>query len=257
MESTIKVSIVTVCRNSEDTIGFAIESACKQVYSNIEHIIIDGGSIDNTVDIVNRYKSNVSKFISEKDQGIYDAMNKGIRFAKGEIIGFLNADDVYASETVISEIVAFMQKNCLEAVYGDLVYIDRQDSKKVVRYWKPGEYKIGAFYRGWVPPHPTFFCRKEVFEKFGYFNDSFQIAADFELMLRFIEKHKIHVGYLPRVIVKMRTGGKANVLRGIIRGNCEIVKSFRLNGLVISPWFFLCKPMEKIRQFFKLRVAWQ
>jgi len=177
-------------------------------------------------------------------------MNKGIKLSSGDIIATLNADDVYADETIVGRMVEFMRSNGLDAGYGDIVYIDQNNTDHITRFWKPGEYKRGAFYYGWVIPHPAFFCRKQVFERFGYFNDKLQIAADFELMLRFIEKHRIKVGYLPEVIVKMRTAGKANVLRGIIRGNREIVRSFRLNNLRLSPWFFVCKPIIKICQLF-------
>jgi len=188
--------------------------------------------------------------ISEPDNGIYDAMNKGIKLSTGDIVATLNADDVYANETIVGRMVEFMQSNGLDAAYGDLVYIDQNNNNRVTRFWKTGEYKRGAFCYGWVLPHPTFFCRKEIFEKYGYFNEKFQIAADFELMLRFIEKHQIKVGYLPKVIVTMRVRGKANILRGMIRGNWEIIRSFRLNNLRLSPWFFILKPATKISQLF-------
>jgi glycosyltransferase involved in cell wall biosynthesis len=177
-------------------------------------------------------------------------MNKGIKLSNGDIIATLNADDVYADETIVGRMVEFMQSNGLEAAYGDLVYVDRNNSDCVIRFWRAGGYKKGAFCHGWVVPHPTFFCRKGNFEKYGYFNEKFHIAADFELMLRFIEKRQIKVGYLPKVIVKMRIGGKANILQGMIRGNWEIIKSFRLNGLRLSPWFFILKPITKISQLF-------
>lgn len=253
----MKVSIITAVFNGAETIKDCTKSIHTQTHPDIEHIIIDGGSTDGTIEIIKDHKDRICQFISEKDNGLYEAMNKGIRLAKGDLIGFLNADDTYYNEDVISEVTAFMQKDCLEALYGDLIYIDRTNTNKVVRYWRPGRYKTGAFYHGWVPPHPTFFCRKEMFERFGYFNDKLKIAADFELMLRFIEKNKIKVGYLPKIIVKMRTGGKANVIRGIMKGNAEIIKSFRLNGLHISPKFFVQKPITKISQLFKKVKALQ
>lgn len=147
--------------------------------------------------------------------------------------------------------VEFIQSNDLDAAYGDLIYINRDNPNQIRRFWQAGRYKKKAFSYGWVMPHPTFFCKKEIFERFGYFNDRLQIAADFELMLRFIEKHQIKVGYLPKTIAKMRTAGKANSLRGIIRGNREIIKSFQLNDLRMSPWFFVRKPLSKISQLFK------
>jgi glycosyltransferase involved in cell wall biosynthesis len=246
----MKVSIITVCFNIADTIEDTIKSVLGQVYQDIEYIVVDGGSADGTLDIVNRYKNKIARVISEPDNGIYNAMNKGLSLSAGDIVATLNGDDVYAEKTTVSRMVEFIQQNNLDAAYGDLVYFDRRDPGHVKRYWRPGPYKKGAFCRGWVIPHPTFFCRKEIYEKFGYFNDMLQIAADFELMLRLIEKHRIKIGYLPKVIVKMRTGGRANVLRGIIQGNKEILKSFRMNSIRLSPSFFVCKPMTKISQLF-------
>jgi len=246
-----KVSIITVVLNGVETIENTIRSVLSQDYDNVEHIVVDGGSIDGTLEIINRYKSGIARIVSEPDNGIYDAINKGIRLSTGYIIATLNGDDVYADETIIRQMVELMQSKSLDAVYGDLVYIASNNSNRVVRFWKAGEYKRGAFYHGWVVPHPTFFCRKQIFERYGYFNNKLKVAADFELMLRFIEKHQIKVAYLPKVIVKMRTGGKANVLQGIIRGNMEIINSFRLNELRLSPLFFVLKPITKILQLFK------
>jgi glycosyltransferase involved in cell wall biosynthesis len=248
----MKVSITTVCFNSAETIEDTIKSILSQDYKDIEYIVVDGGSTDGTLDIINRYKNNISKVISEPDNGIYDAMNKGLRSSTGDILATLNGDDVYAEQTTVSRMVEFIESKDLDAAYGDLIYVDRHDIGHVKRFWQPGPYKKGAFHHGWVIPHPTFFCRKEIFERYGYFNDTMQIAADFELMLRFIEKHQITVGYLQQVIVKMRTGGKANGLRGMIQGNKEIIKSFRLNDLHLSPLFFLCKPITKISQLIRV-----
>ncbi|HUU20807.1 MAG TPA: glycosyltransferase family 2 protein [Sedimentisphaerales bacterium] len=246
----MKVSIITVCLNSAETIEDAIRNVLSQDYEDIEYIVVDGGSSDGTLDILTKYQSRISRCISEPDKGIYDAMNKGIKLSSGDVVATLNADDMYADETIVGRMLEFIQKNELDAAYGDLAYIDPNNGNHVMRFWKAGKYKRGAFYHGWVMPHPTFFCRKKVFDKYGCFNNSFQIAADFELMLRFVEKHQINVGYLPKVIVKMRTGGKANVLNGIIRGNMEIIRAFRINGLRLSPLFFIFKPITKISQLF-------
>ena len=246
----MKTSIITVCLNSAETIEDTIKSVLSQGYKNIEYIIIDGGSTDGTINIINKYKKQITEIVSEADESIYHAMNKGIRLSTGDIIATLNSDDLYADETIVSRMVELIQENGLDAAYGDLAYIASDNSGHVRRFWKAGMYKRGAFSHGWVIPHPTFFCRKQVFEKYGYFNEKFQVAADFELLLRFIEKHQIKVGYLPKVIVKMRAGGEANVLRGIIRGNWEIIRSFRLNNLRLSPWFFILKPATKISQLF-------
>lgn len=244
----LKASIITVVFNGARTIEDCIISIHTQKYQNIEHIIIDGGSRDGTTEIVEKHKDKISNFISGPDDGIYDAMNKGIKLSTGDIIATLNSDDFYADSVVVRQMVEFIEDNRLDAAYGDLIYINKDNTSKITRLWKPGNYIRGAFCYGWVPPHPTFFCRKRIFEKYGCFNNKFRVAADFELMLRFIEKHRIKVGYFPKGIVKMRTGGKANVLKGMIRGNLEIINSFRLNGLHISPWFFVRKPINKISQ---------
>ena len=246
----MKVSVITVALNAAETIEATIKSVLSQDYKDIEYIVVDGGSTDGTLDIINKYKNKIAKVISEPDNGIYDAMNKGLKSSTGGILATLNSDDVYADQTTVSRMAEFIQNNGLDAAYGDLIYVDRRDTRHVKRFWQPGRYKRGAFCHGWVIPHPTFFCRKGIFERFGYFNDKLQIAADFELMLRLIEKHRIKIDYLPKVIVKMGTGGKATILRGMIQGNKEIIKSFRLNGLRLSPWFFICKPMTKISQLF-------
>ena len=247
----MKISITTVCFNAVRTIEETIKSVLSQDYENIEYIVVDGGSTDGTLDIINSHKNKIDKVISGPDSGIYDAMNKGMQLSTGDILATLNGDDVYNDRTTVSRMAEFIQNNALDAAYGDLVYIDRRDTGHVKRFWQPGPYKKGAFSYGWVVPHPTFFCRKEILEKYGYFNDKMQIAADFELMLRLIEKHRIKVGYLQKVIVKMSTGGRANVLRGIVQGNREIVRSFRLNDLRLSPWFFVRKPITKISQLFR------
>ena len=246
----MKVSIITVCFNSAETIEDTIRSILSQDYKDIEYIVVDGGSTDGTLEIIKRYRHKIAKVISEPDNGIYDAMNKGFRSSNGSIVAALNGDDVYAGKSIVGRMVEFIESKDLDAAYGDLIYVDRKNSNRVRRFWKAGQYRKNAFCYGWVLPHPTFFCRKEIYEKFGYFNDTLQIAADFELMLRLIEKHQIKIGYMEKVTVKMGTGGKANVLRGMIQGNKEIIKSFRLNDLRLSPWFFVCKPITKISQLF-------
>lgn len=244
----VKVSVVTVCYNSVGTIENTIKNVLCQDYVNIEYIIVDNLSTDGTRDIIAKYKAKIAKIISEPDNGIYDAMNKGIKLSTGDIVTTLNSDDIYADRTIVSQMVNFIGSSNLDAAYGDLVYVTQKNTERVVRLWRAGKYKKGAFRYGWVLPHPTFFCRKDIFERFGYFNSTLQIAADFELTLRFVEKYKIKVDYLPKVIVKMRTGGKANTLNGIIRGNIEIIRALRINGFHLSPLFFIFKPIEKISQ---------
>ena len=244
----MKVSIVTVCFNSASTIEDTIRSVGAQEYERIEHVIVDGGSTDGTREIVGRYNGRIQKFVSEPDRGIYDAMNKGIRLATGDVIGFLNADDVYASPRVIGEVVSAMSAGRADGVYGDLVYVGRGDANHVVRYWQAGAYEPQAFYRGWVPPHPTFFCRTSVYRTLGGFNPAYRIAGDFELMLRFIEKNGIGVQYIPKPLVRMRAGGRANTIRGIIQGNREIARAFHSNGMHMSPGLFCSRLVRRVRQ---------
>ena len=243
-----KISIVTVCFNSADTIEDTIRSVLSQQYSRLEYIVVDGGSTDGTLDILARYRGRIAKCVSERDRGIYDAMNKGVRLAEGEFVGFLNADDVYASPTVISEIAEALRAAHTDSVYGDLVYTGRRATARVVRYWRGGEYRPRAFYSGWVPPHPTFFCRTALYRRLGGFNPDYRIAGDFELMLRFIEKEHIGVRYIPKPFVRMRAGGRANTLRGIIRGNREIVHAFHSNGLTVPLQFFCLRFLRRISQ---------
>ncbi|WP_198018167.1 glycosyltransferase family 2 protein [Hippea jasoniae] len=245
------VSIITVVYNNKDTIKDAIESVLNQTYENIEYIVIDGASTDGTVDIVKSYGNRIDKFISKKDNGIYDAMNKGINLASGDIIGILNSDDFYVDSKVIEKVVEVFKDKNVDSVYGDLVYVDKDDTDKIIRYWKSKEYKEGLFKKGWHPAHPTFFVKKEIYNKYGVFNLDFKIAADYELMLRFLEKYKITTSYLPEVLVKMRIGGKSNIsIKNIIKANIECYKAWCINGL--SPPFFLpvFKITRKLSQFF-------
>ncbi|MBA3898772.1 MAG: glycosyltransferase [Bacteroidetes bacterium] len=246
----MKVSIITITYNSAETVEDTIKSVLSQDYQNIEYIIIDGASRDNTLSIISHYKNKVSILVSEPDKGIYDAMNKGLSLAKGDIIGLLNSDDVYAHASVISNMVDKLKEKEADAVYGDLVYVDRK-MEKVIRYWKAGEYTKGLFLKGWMPPHPTFFVKKYVYDKLGLFNLQLKSSADYELMLRFIHKGNIIVVYLPEVMVKMRTGGQSNVtLRNRIKANQEDRLAWKLNGLSPTPFTLILKPLMKARQFF-------
>lgn len=247
-----KVSIITVCHNSEITIEDTIQSVIGQTYSNIEYIIIDGLSSDNTLNIVKKYQDKLSKIISEKDNGLYDAINKGIKIATGDIVAILNSDDLYQDNNVIADVVSLFEKQHLDACYADLVYVDRSDTSKTVRYWKSGSYKDGLFFKGWMPPHPTFFVKHEVYNKYGTFNLDLKSAADYEIMLRFVHKNKIRIGYLPRVIVRMRIGGVSNVsLINRLKANREDKKAWEINGLKPKPFTLVFKPLSKIGQFLK------
>lgn len=245
----MKISIITVCYNSASTIRDTIESVLAQTYSNIEYIIVDGASKDNTLQIINSYKEKIHEIISESDQGIYDAMNKGIKSATGEVVGFINADDFYASTDVIAQIAQAFMHNPVEAVYGDLCYVRQSDVESVVRYWRSSVFKAGDFKKGWCPPHPTFYVRRSVYLQHGFFE--LTIAADIEIMMRFLEVHRVSAQYLPITFVKMRLGGESNrSFANIIRQNKEILKALKRHGLQSSFWkFILCKFISRVKQF--------
>lgn len=189
----MRVSIITVCFNSASTVRDTIESVVAQSHADIEYIVIDGGSTDDTLKILGQYRPHIATLISEPDRGIYDAMNKGIALATGDVIGMINSDDFYACSGSIAKVVKALEDDTLDACFGDLRYVDQQDTSKIVRYWKAGEYRPGAFAHGWCPPHPSFFVRRRVYERLGYFNLNYRIAADAELMMRFLEVGRISV----------------------------------------------------------------
>jgi glycosyltransferase involved in cell wall biosynthesis len=248
----MKISVITACLNNADTIEETIRSVTEQDYADVEYIIIDGGSSDQTLSIAEKYKSKISKIISGKDEGIYFALNKGIDLATGDAIAFLHADDVYANAHVLSQVMKVIEEKKADGVYGDLFYVERGDLSKVIRNWKAGEYKDGLFRKGWMPPHPAFFLKKSCYEKFGKFNTSFRSAADYELMLRMIHKHKISVAYLPEVLVKMRVGGVSNVsLKNRVKANREDRRAWKVNGLKPGLFTMIRKPLSKISQFFR------
>lgn len=246
----MKCTIITVSYNAADTIESTINSVLSQDYNDIEYIIIDGNSSDGTLDIIKKYDSKITKWISEKDKGIYDAMNKGIQFATGDIIGILNADDLYASSTVISKIVnKFIYTNS-DAVYGDLKYVLKNDINKTIRFWKSGEYKEGKFLKGWMPPHPTFFVKKDLYDQYGLYRIDMPSAADYELMLRLIHKYKINVAYLPELITFMREGGVSNnSLTNRWKANRDDLRAWRVNGLKPNMFTLILKPLSKVIQF--------
>ena len=248
----MKISIITVCWNSEKTIEDTIQSVLAQDYKDLEYIIIDGASTDGTLEIINKYKDKIFQIVSEKDSGMYNALNKGFHLASGEVVGLLNADDVLADSSVISEVAKKFLETNADAIWGDLLYVDQKDTKKIIRNWESSEYKEGAFKNGWMPPHPCFYVKKEIYEKFGYLREDMKIAADYEVMLRLLERHKIKSAYIPKVLVRMRIGGMSNKNIGnIIRANKESYKAWELNGLKISPFRILLKPISKLIQYIK------
>ncbi|MBK9284239.1 MAG: glycosyltransferase [Sphingobacteriaceae bacterium] len=252
----MKISIITICFNAAETIEKTILSVINQNYKQLEYIIIDGGSTDSTMDIVNKHKSKIQKIISEKDKGLYDALNKGLNLASGDVIAFLHADDVYANNEVLEKYANVFSVTHADAVYADLVYISQEKPDKIVRKWISGKYKPGAFMNGWMPPHPTLFIRKRVFEKYGNFNSSFTSSGDYELMLRFIHKFKINLAYLNELTVSMRVGGKSNKsLKNRLIANKEDRLAWRINDLKPRPYTRYLKPFRKLLQFRKSNMS--
>jgi glycosyltransferase involved in cell wall biosynthesis len=246
----MKISIITVCFNSAETIEDTIQSVASQSYSNIEYIVIDGLSKDNTVDIIKKHPNVISKWTSEKDNGIYDAMNKGIALATGDIIGILNADDVYTDANVISNVMEKFLDESVQGVYGDLKYVQKDNLQKVIRFWKSGEYTAGKFFQGWMPPHPTFYVRKAVYEKFGKYRLDMPSASDYEFMLRVIHVNNIKLSYLPQVLVLMREGGMSNKsLQHRINANKDDRRAWQVNGVQPKFYTLYLKPLSKLLQF--------
>ncbi|MBN8855519.1 MAG: glycosyl transferase [Sphingobacteriales bacterium 50-39] len=245
----MKISIITATYNSAATVRDTLVSIQDQRHTDIEHIMVDGRSSDKTLDIVSGF-AHVAKIISEKDKGIYDAMNKGIGMATGEVIGILNSDDMYTDDQVLTDVARAFEDPRVMTVYADLQYVNPDNPQRVIRTWRSGLYQKRNFYYGWMPPHPTFFVRKSVYDLAGVFDLSLRSAADYELMLRILLKHGLTAHYIPRVIVKMRAGGMSNAsLWNRLRANKEDRLAWKLNGL--EPYFFTLyiKPLRKIHQF--------
>ena len=246
----MKVSIITVTYNSEKYIADCIASVRKQTYSNIEHIIVDGKSTDNTLKIIQKNSSSIAHWISETDRGMYDAINKGIKMASGDIIGVLNSDDMLASADVIMDIVACFDEKKIDSVYGDLVYVDPANPQKVMRYWKGLPYKRSRFTYGWMPAHPTFYIRRELIDRFGGYENHYYTAADYEFMARYLYGHKISSCYLSKMIVKMRNGGvsNSNIYRRL-RANRRDYLAMKINKIPFAFLVSILKPLIKIPQY--------
>lgn len=247
----MKISIITVVYNNEDTISEAIESVLGQTYKNIEYVLIDGGSKDNTVNCINRYKDQLGYFVSEKDNGIYDAMNKGIKACTGDVIGILNSDDLYEDFNVIASVMEeFITDSELDILFGNLVYVKSNDTKKVVRNWKSKGYYQLFFEHANVPPHPTLFVRSKVYKETGLFDLQYKLAADYELMLRMFKKHHFKSKYINKLIIKMRLGGATNQsLSNVVAQNKEILQSWRNNGLQAPFYLMPLRILKRLTQF--------
>ncbi len=251
----MKITIITPSYNSSKTIGDTIQSVIGQNYSDLEYIIVDGASTDGTQKLISTYKNKINiTLISEPDNGIYDAMNKGILIATCDIVGILNSDDFFASEDILSQINSVFESDPnIDAVYGDLRYVERDNISKQTRFWKSGKYEEESLNDGWIIPHPTFFVRKEVYQKLDkIFDPRFSIAADYELLLRLLKIEKINVKYIPETFVSMREGGtSAQNLKQRIKGWHELQKAWKVNSLKIPRFFILKRITKKISQYFK------
>ena len=251
----MKISIITIVYNNKKTMLDAMDSVLSQECDDLEYIIVDGASTDGTVevvrDIIAKYPARNIKFISEKDEGIYDAMNKGIGLATGEIVGLLNSDDVYVDNLVLKKVAGVFADPSVDICYADLVYVDKFDLNKVVRYWKSREYQDGLFSKGWAPPHPTFFVRRKVYEKYGMFDLSYSMGNDVDLMMRFLNKYKLKSVYIPDVFVKMRLGGVSNKhFLNIVRQNMELFRAGKKNDIkIFLPVFMFSKIIARISQY--------
>ena len=255
MSESLKITIITVVYNSVNTIRDTINSILNQDYNNIEYIIIDGGSDDGTIGVIEEYMDVIDYYISEEDKGIYDAMNKGILAATGDVIGFLHSDDFYPNNSVISTVVnSFIKKQC-DAIYGDLVYVDSKETSKIVRCWNAGTYSSSKINNGWMLPHPTFFVKASIYSQFGLYNIELKQSADYKMMLKLLYKYNISVFYISMVLVKMRIGGISNMnLRQRLIANKEDSLAWTMNDLNKPFLIRFKKPLRKVFQF--LNIKW-
>lgn len=247
----MKVSLITATYNSESTLVDTLASLQCQDYDDIEYIVIDGASKDRTLDLIREKYNGVVKIVSEPDKGIYDALNKGIDIATGDIIGFLHSDDVLANEHIISEVVSrFRTDNC-DAVYGDLEYVSRSDLNKKIRVWKSGLYKNYKLHLGWMPPHPSFYMKRDFYIEFGGFSLDYRISADYESLLRYIQTRRLTISYIPEVLTKMRVGGISNrSFNSMIKKSLEDINVMKKHN-IFWPLAILCKNLSKIPQFIR------
>ena len=240
----MKITVITVCYNSVAYIADALKSVDSQSWPDIEHLVIDGGSSDGTLETVSQFEQLWRTVTSEPDAGIYDAMNKGICKATGDVIGFINSDDFFPTSQILATVAEVFKDATIDACYGDLCYVKQHDVRSIVRYWRSSPFKAGLFARGWCPPHPTLFVRRDVYARLGTFDMRFPLAADMELMARFFETHCIRTKYISQIMAHMRLGGTTNrSLRNIVQQNREIwfaLQEHQLNPSLLS---FICGKM--------------
>ena len=248
--SAMKVTIITVTYNSAQYLEECILSVQQQQYQNIEHIIIDGKSGDKTLSIIKKYQQGIARWISETDRGMYDAINKGLAMATGDIIGILNSDDVLDDTTVIGTIVDSFEKEKVDSVYGDLEYVQKEDLNKVLRIWKGRPYKRSRFLIGWMPAHPTFYIKRSLLEKYGYYESHYFSAADYEFMARYLYRHQVSSFYIPKLIVRMRVGGQSNSsFKQRFRANRRDYLAMKNNNIPFAFLVSILKPLMKVHQF--------
>lgn len=254
----LRITVITVTYNSEATVAETMDSVLAQIYPNIEYIVVDGGSTDKTIDIIRQYEPRFQgrmRWISKPDQGIYDAMNKGIAMATGEVIGMLNSDDLFIDAEVLTDIASAFEDRQIACIHGNLYFVRHDDTNHIVRIWKSSPYKPNSFARGWHPAHPTFYVRREYYIRFGGYDIAFPVSADFELMLRFLEKHRLHSLFINRFLVKMRMGGESTgSLRSIYVGNRNVMKAFHKNGIPVSPLYPVFRLAPKVINKIKLKL---
>ena len=247
----MKISIITITFNSAKTIAATLESVAAQDYQDIEHIIVDGQSEDNTIDIVKQFP-HIAKCISEKDKGLYDALNKGIQMATGDVVGLIHSDDFLATNDAISKIAIAFQENNVDSIIGNISFVHPDNLNKVIRHYSSKSWNPSKFAKGYMPAHPAFYCKKELFEKYGYYKMGYKIAADYELLIRFLYTHKASYKYIPETIVMMRTGGTSNEnLKSRYILNQEIVRACAENGIKTNMFKLSLKYGNKIFEFIK------
>lgn len=229
---SLKVSVVTAVFNRAGTVADALASVKTQTWPTVEHVVIDGGSTDGTLAILRAESGNIASLVSEPDGGLYDALNKGIRLATGDVVGFLHADDLFDAPDALARVAAAFEDPEVGVVYGDLVYVRRENTAQVVRYWRAGPFVPGCLEKGWMPPHPTFYVRRRIYEQWGMFDTRFRIAADYDNMLRILGRGRIKSAYVPQVLVRMRVGGVSNrSLGNLLLKSREDYEAMRSNGI--------------------------
>jgi len=246
---SLHISVITAVFNRAATLGDSLRSVHSQRWPDVEHIVIDGGSTDGGLAILDQHKSRIARIVSEPDGGLYDALNKGIRHASGDVIGFMHADDEFATPHALAHVAAAFEDPDVGAVYGDLVYVKKNDVSRVVRYWRAGQYQRTQLTQGWMPPHPTFYVRREVYSRFGGFDTRYRIAADYENMLRILWRGRIKAAYIPEVLVRMRVGGMSNMsIFNMLHKSREDYAAMRENGIG-GLQALLLKNVTKLPQF--------